>query len=191
MMNNEQRSVLVFALFASLFVFALGCRQEGQTSSITTKPFPTGIELAFESVPLGGTGSNYDNLDGQIQVITNIARVSALSSLIAKPQQSSLLQVDYTRYMVILAFNGEQPQPMTINLVFEIQKVWQDNTDVYVQALFWKFIPSPGTNGALTVSDCAAVKVEKAALVPETEYNFHLLDQFGQERAGMMVEQFR
>lgn len=153
---------------------------------------PSGTELSFETIiepdNLGGTFERDRYTGGVAQVriftvtpqtiIVNDKLLSEELNGIEIDRQPLIVQVDYDKYLVIVAFNGLREK---IFSTFAIQKIVQDNGTLLVLAHFNDDVPE-ATVPLLDNSQYQVVKISRAQIT-QPLITIRLLDETGQERA--------
>ncbi len=193
-MVHNSRIILVIVLLAVISTLISGCHKITTTfSTITTTTtinstvtvtFPSGDQLPYETiVPSGAVGGGYPDRAGLIRVFTDSQSPTEVSDWIYPYHETTIFQVDYERYLVILVFNGWRGGIGT-STYFRIEKILINNNTVYVLAHF-----DDGSTTSLPAasSQYQAVMVERKLLAQSGEITFVLLDQTGKERASTVL----
>lgn len=175
------RGLVLLSLF--FVAFLPGCVP---SNSATTPSFPTAspsvtlpleTDLKFETVSIHRSFSNPKySLAPEIKVL--ISKPVTLVEGITSESYADILNVDFSKYFVLLLFHGETWPGEGI----EIKGIWQDKESIYVLA---QFQPPQATTTVvpIQVNPYHIVKVSRESLIQFGEISFKLLDQLGQERA--------
>jgi hypothetical protein len=90
-----------------------------------------------------------------------------------------ILDVDYSKYIVVMAFNGFRGG---IFSDFKIQKILRDSGTINILAHFNDFIPD-ATSLSSSSSQYQVVKIDRTQITHTGAITFRLFDESGQERA--------
>jgi hypothetical protein len=194
---------LVVFLLISVTVLSLsaGCSLVNQTSSTGTSQvtsatsstissttsvnFPPGIDLTFETlIEPGRVGGPYQGENAQIRVISMIPTpTSEELGWVYPDNQPKILGVDYSKYFLVLVFNGFRGG---IFSYLKIQRIWQNDGIVHILAHFNDIIPE-ATSLPATNSQYQVVQISRNQISQSGTIIFKLLDEIGQERAETSV----
>jgi hypothetical protein len=197
------RLLTVLLILLGLLFTAVGCNNTNHNSlttinpsaSTTTSPgistplktyslteiVSTGKELKFEKVGfVGNVGGSYQGSEARIYIINTLPKSSSeeLKWLLANYQEK-IMEVDYSKYFVILAFNGFR---YGIFSLIDIINIRQNADTVFVIAHFNDIQPE-ATSLQSTNSQYYAVKITREQIVGTGSITLRLLDEKGQERA--------
>jgi hypothetical protein len=176
-----------------------GCNQTDTTTSPspsqspspsdTTTPsvtFPPGTDLAFETiVESGKVGGPYEGKSAQIRVVNDTqTTLPEWFDWVDPHNQTTILGVDYSKYLVVIVFNGYRSG---IWRDLSIQRIWQNDNEVFVLAHFNDFV-SGATSLPAFNSQYQVVKIDKTLITHPGEITFILLDELGEERARTIRE---
>jgi hypothetical protein len=186
---------LLYTLVNALLIFVMlliasACDNSTSISpSETTSPsvtLPPGTELPFDSVLYSGNlGGPYEGKSAQIRVIQDIQTLTPEWFDWVDPQeQNAILSIDYSKYFVVIAFNGYRT---SIYSDLSIQRIWQSENEVFVLAHFNDFI-SGATSLPAFNSQYQVVKIDKTLITHLGEITFRLLDELGEERARAVYD---
>ncbi len=175
MIHCRKARFIIPAFVISLLFLLVGCESSNETTPPT---LPTGIDIPFETMYYDKF-AHYEQSSPQIRVVITKNVQFQLSDYIDTEAKAAIQNVDFSEYFVIVALQG-------YGVVFErdidIQRIWQNDNFVYVQAYFG--VPDPeDTTGPMTTSPYHMVKVNKEALPQSGKLTFELLDHTGNERA--------
>jgi hypothetical protein len=99
---------------------------------------------------------------------------------------TSILSVDYSNYVVILAFNGWKPN---IYNHFDILRIYRQSDVVFINAHFSEYeSPTPQTVLPAYNSQYEAVRISKGQIGQKGPVTFILTDEKGTERAKLTAE---
>ena len=137
--------------------------------------------LAFETiVESGQVGGPYEGKSAQIRVIYDIQTPRPECFDWVYPRdQTTILEVNYTKYFVVIVFNGYRGG------IFSdlcIQRIWQNTDVVFVLAHFNDIVPEVYSEPA-TNSQYQIVKIDRTLITHQGPISFRLLDEAGEERA--------
>ena len=190
------RIVIMLLVLVGVLVLAVGCTTGETTTSTSvttgTNPdetsavtFPSGTDLEFEDLLGSGLGGSYEGDDAQVAIITSPQNTpSEAIEWIHTADNTTISEVDYSEYFVVLLFNGWRGG---IFDYLNIQRVWQDDSNVYLLAHFNDFIPK-ATSLPSTNSQYRAVKIHRSQIMQPGLTTFILFDETGDERARTTAE---
>ena len=98
--------------------------------------------------------------------------------------QTTILEVDYSKYFVVIVFNGYRTG---IHSVLNIQRIWQNENEVFVLTHFNDIVPE-GTSLSLSNSQYQVVKIDRTLITHSGAITFRLLDELGEERAKAIYD---
>lgn len=182
-------SLLIVMPLMFLFIFGCGTGEITTSPSVSTSPsvtLPPGTDLAFGTVTYSGNlGGTYEGKSAQIRVISDIQEPLPEALNWVKPSHRDvILEVDYSKYFVIVVFNGYRSG---IHRDLNVQKIWQDENEVFVLAHFNDFIPGATSLPAFN-SQYQVVKIDRTLIMHPEIITFRLLDEAGGERATTTCE---
>lgn len=150
---------------------------------VSIEASPGSEDITFETI--GGrfneAGGSYDADYGWLQTSTNNQTQSSPAiDWVTTSDQETILTVDYSKYFVIMAFNGFRG---ALYSDFKIQRIWQDysTNTIFVIARFND--PNEELASAFENSQYEAVKIARRQVVQPGVITFKLLDETGKERA--------
>lgn len=194
----EHFANILLTIFMVVTLLLTGCEEKrintspssltSETEISTSVIFPSGTDLDFNLVgEFGDIGGAYNEKSGQIIVIANKTDSFLPNTDWVKPEhKNTILEIDYSQYFVILAFNGWRGG--IGNPSFNIKRIWQKDNNIYVLAHFDDFIPG-ATSVPLYNSQYQAAKINRIDIIQTGEITFKLLDESGKERAST-IEKF-
>jgi hypothetical protein len=130
--------------------------------------------------------SSHESEYAQVIVITSPSE-SFFTGIgrISTEHKNQILEVNYSDYWVVLAFNGWR---RSIGGSFAIKGIWQEGNTISILAHFDDYLEGQTRLQAIS-SQYEAVKIHKAYLMQTGEITFKLLDESGEERAVAIVSQ--
>jgi hypothetical protein len=200
--NTTRKQTLPIIFFAVLLLLPIGCVRAATTATSSsplshatqkattatsnaalthTTVLPTGTDVAFQTVagPSHLAGS-YADRAAQIRLLADSQSVYDVFGWLSSYDADRLFSVDYQRYFVVVAFNGWRGG-IGIGTYFGIERIWQDDATVYVQA---HFDDGSATSLAMNSSQYQGVKIDRSVLAQSGVITFKLLDETGKERAS-------
>jgi hypothetical protein len=146
-------------------------------------PLPTGVELLFETIIESGNigGPYYKGESAQVAVVSSKPTIpTEVLDWVQPEYRHRILDVDYSTYIVVMAFNGFR---IGIFSDFKIQKILRDSGAVYILAHFNDFI-SDATSLSSSSSQYQVVKIDRTQITYTGAITFRLFDELRQERAS-------
>jgi len=147
--------------------------------------------LTFESIagtPFGhDLGGSYPGENAYVYVILNPLDRPLPGELnwVLTFERETILKVDYSKYLVVLAFNGFQ---YNIYSDFLIQKIVKQGNIVSIFAHFNDIPQASSTVSPAENSQYQAVKISRDQIKQTGLITFKLLDEKGKERARTTYE---
>ena len=171
---------------ATVMVLAAGC-----INPSVPKFYPTisGTQLVFEQLVLQGRdpGGTYRGNRAHLIVLSSSKnQLSKTLEWVRPVDKDKILSVDYSNYVVILAFNGFRE---LLDRVFTVERIIQTDKAILVIARFNEFIPE--ATSLITITDNSqydAVKISKSQITHNGRITFQLVDQTGKVRATATAE---
>jgi hypothetical protein len=157
---------------------------DGLISSSNLSPsitLPSGTELTFENIiKSGNLGGSYQGETAQIRVVSSLQTpLPEEFNWIYPDSKNMILAVDFTKYFVVMVFNGSRGG---IYSNLKILQIWQTVDMILVLTHFNDFIPQ-ATSLPASNSQYQVVKIARTQITQPGVNMFKLLDGSGQERA--------